>query len=221
MEYFWWFLKHKLKTYGMHCVYRFTNQGRARGLGCLCRDVFVQCPFFILVPRLFHASHPANERSAKWIILPTQCAKNQRVMCEKRLGRDTTGYFLLIGQKLHSFFVLKCGRVVTGSKIDNFGKDDEKCVRKCNQYVTRMWPICDSSETHMWLMFDPSVTQPVTHTWFIFALSVICPVKYFDSYVANVRFIHDQFVTHNLLIYDPCVIHPTHPNFLQKIFDCV
>ncbi len=77
----------------------------------------------------------------------------------------------------------------------------------CNSTVTHTWPISDSYDTHiqsinnqshnssethmkqclthMWLFYNPSLTQPMTH---------VRPI--FDSHVINVRLTHEQSVTH-------------------------
>ncbi len=91
----------------------------------------------------------------------------------------------------------ECGKVVLGLEIGKLGEEDEKyCIRNCNQYVTHMWSICDLSETlqitlihatiHLWpnwdsyikmcdpyvTTYDPSITQPMNHMWFLCNASV-------------------------------------------------
>ncbi len=107
----------------------------------------------------------------------------------------------------------------------------EKIRNVVFESVTNVWPICDSFETcirsicytsrvssethvtmfdHITLMYDPSVTWPVTHMWF----TVDRGVTTADSYMI-VRLIWDQSVTHSVtpiwpihnLSDDSCVIN--------------
>ncbi len=101
----------------------------------------------------------------------------------------TLGYFLLIGQKLHLFFVSELWQDVTGSEIGKFGEEDEKCcIRKCNKCVTHMWPICDSSDTRIRSIYDLShglsktgMEQCLNQLWLIYDPSVSYPWPICDS----------------------------------------
>ncbi len=58
--------------------------------------------------------------------------------------RKWVTFFRLIENYIH-FLYSKRGKIVTGSKIDMFEEEDEKCyIQKCNQWVTYLRLICDS-----------------------------------------------------------------------------
>ncbi len=153
---------------------------------CLCTCFILVPPFFVTTPL----------PSSTWILSKvnylTRCAKNQLVTCHKRVIWDSTGLLSCNWSKI-TFIVPR----VWQDCDSKFGEEDEKCcIWKCNQNVTHMWPIYDSSEIHMWqwltnkwLIYDLSVTQPVTYVWFICDSSVSYPVTHaglmFDSYMTN------------------------------------
>ncbi len=72
--------------------------------------------------------------------------------------------FLLVENYIH-FSYPKCGRLVTGSEIDKFEEDDEKCgTRRFKQCVTHLRPVYDPFITHPVIYQKPVCNDPyVTH----------------------------------------------------------
>ncbi len=130
-------------------------------------------------------------------------------------GHKCVTFFWLVKNYIY-FSYPKCGNVVMGSEIGKFkGEDKRCCIRKCNQCVTHLWPIWDSSGpicnnvwphvTHLWPICNPTRNSSVTYFYPI--LWTMC-----DPYVTHLWLICDLRESHLLpiswFLYDLTVIHP-------------
>ncbi len=107
--------------------------------------------------------------SSKWLLSKVNyltypmCKKPTCDASQKGSKRHNWVTFFWLVKNYIYFSYSKYGKVMKGSEIGKVGEDEKCSIRKCNQCVTHMWPICGSSDTYIRTIYNPSRDSSETY----------------------------------------------------------